>query len=160
MNLDDLMGDIQRLVAMHEGMHLKATMEQLQRWGEEAERLKVKAGHGRWTSVKCILNRLLGYRDKKGRGVERLMAIARDPRAKKCRNPFQYWLSALSQAGDLIADPFAGAGTTGFAAKTIGGRRFIGTDPGHSENGTPWAEIANARISEAVEASWSRERAE
>src|SRR5262249_29182856 len=42
-------------------------------------------------------------------------------------------LDALTEPGQLICDPFAGAGTTGVACKVLG-RRFIGCD-GDLEHG-------------------------
>lgn len=37
-------------------------------------------------------------------------------------------VAASTNAGDLILDPFNGAGTTGIAAKVIGGRKYIGIE--------------------------------
>src|SRR5262249_25263246 len=42
--------------------------------------------------------------------------------------PWLKWLAALTRPGDLVADPFAGAGTIGVATKSVGGRRYIGTE--------------------------------
>lgn len=52
----------------------------------------------------------------------------------------------FTEPGDIVVDPFAGSGTTGFAA-IKNGRRFIGADNGiDTRTGRTWAEIANERI--------------
>jgi hypothetical protein len=42
--------------------------------------------------------------------------------------PWIYWLERLTVPGELIVDPYCGSGTIGVALKTIGVRRYIGTD--------------------------------
>lgn len=42
--------------------------------------------------------------------------------------PWITWLRGLSRPGDLILDPFAGAATTGVAARDLGDRRWVGTE--------------------------------
>jgi len=42
--------------------------------------------------------------------------------------PWEYWLSGLTNPGELIADPFACTGTIGAALKAVGGRRYLGTE--------------------------------
>lgn len=54
---------------------------------------------------------------------------------------------ASSELGDVVLDPFAGSGTTGFVAKKLG-REFVGCEP----NEDYWY-IALARISEAATTS-------
>jgi DNA modification methylase len=49
-------------------------------------------------------------------------------------------IQLFSDPGELIADPFAGSGSTGVAA-IAEGRRFIGW-----EKDPHWAEVAQARI--------------
>lgn len=41
--------------------------------------------------------------------------------------PLVHWIPALTQPGDLIADPFAGTGTVGLACK-LTGRRYVGVE--------------------------------
>lgn len=41
--------------------------------------------------------------------------------------PWRYWLSRMAPAGSLIADPFAGSGTTGVVCSELG-YRWIGTE--------------------------------
>jgi hypothetical protein len=42
--------------------------------------------------------------------------------------PWEYWLSGLTRAGEVIADPFACTGTVGAALKAAGGRYYVGTE--------------------------------
>jgi hypothetical protein len=42
--------------------------------------------------------------------------------------PWEYWLSGLTRAGEVIADPFACTGTVGAALKAAGGRYYLGTE--------------------------------
>jgi hypothetical protein len=42
--------------------------------------------------------------------------------------PWQKWMAALTRPGDLVADPFAGVATIGVALKSVGGRRYLGTE--------------------------------
>jgi tRNA G10 N-methylase Trm11 len=37
-------------------------------------------------------------------------------------------LERLTLPGELVVDPFCGSGTIGVALRSIGGRRYIGTD--------------------------------
>lgn len=41
--------------------------------------------------------------------------------------PFAYWMKVLLQPGSLVADPFAGSGTTGVAAREVA-LRWVGTE--------------------------------
>jgi hypothetical protein len=63
--------------------------------------------------------------------------------------PWQQWLHGLTVPGQLIADPFSGSATFGIAVKSLGGRRFIGTEIGE-EN---W-QVAKVRLSEAKEGDY------
>jgi hypothetical protein len=42
--------------------------------------------------------------------------------------PWEYWLSGLTRAGEVVGDPFACTGTIGVALKAAGGRYYIGTE--------------------------------
>jgi hypothetical protein len=42
--------------------------------------------------------------------------------------PWEYWLSGLTRAGEVVADPFACTGTIGAALKAAGGRFYLGTE--------------------------------
>jgi hypothetical protein len=42
--------------------------------------------------------------------------------------PWEYWLTGLTRAGEVVGDPFACTGTVGVAAKAAGGRYYIGTE--------------------------------
>jgi len=42
--------------------------------------------------------------------------------------PWEYWLSGLTRAGELVADPFACTGTIGAAVKAAGGRLYLGAE--------------------------------
>ena len=53
-----------------------------------------------------------------------------------------FFIKAMSEAGDVVLDPFAGSGTTLLAAKTEG-RRWIGF-----EIIPKYVDIINARLSE------------
>jgi DNA modification methylase len=53
-------------------------------------------------------------------------------------------LRATTDPGDLVFDPFAGSGSTGVAALTLG-RRFLGCE----QDGT-YAALAASRLSGAV----------
>jgi hypothetical protein len=55
--------------------------------------------------------------------------------------PWIKWLEALTRPGEVIGDPYAGAGTIGAALKSVGGRRFIGTEIDASN-----AKIATVRL--------------
>ena len=50
-------------------------------------------------------------------------------------------VAVFSDPGDLVCDPFTGAGTTALAAAEAR-RAFIGGDLGARDDGTPWADIA------------------
>lgn len=51
----------------------------------------------------------------------------------------------FSEVGALVVDPFAGSGTTGFAA-IKNGRRFVGSDNGvDTRTGRAWADLATER---------------
>jgi 16S rRNA G966 N2-methylase RsmD len=63
--------------------------------------------------------------------------------------PWQHWLNHLSLPGFLIADPFAGSATNGVAIKSIGGRRFIGTEIDKTSY-----EVAKVRLAETKEGSY------
>jgi hypothetical protein len=66
--------------------------------------------------------------------------------------PWRYWLSRLTQPGDLIADPFAGSATVGVACKEVGARRYVGTEtaPGH-------AKVARRRLAQTQEGTFGGE---
>jgi site-specific DNA-methyltransferase (adenine-specific) len=59
---------------------------------------------------------------------------------------FRHWIERLSEPGDVVLDPFCGAGTTGVAAAKLR-RRFIGVelDPKHFENACRRIEAAYAQ---------------
>jgi hypothetical protein len=63
--------------------------------------------------------------------------------------PWQKWLAALTRPGDLIADPFSGVGTIGVAAKSVGGRRYIGTERDERR-----ARCGRARLAKTKEGSY------
>lgn len=58
--------------------------------------------------------------------------------------PWRNWIERLTRPGELIADPFAGSGTTGVAAKQLG-RRFLGT-----EIDPETAKVAQGRINSVL----------
>lgn len=60
--------------------------------------------------------------------------------------PWAMWLSALTRPGELVADPYAGSGTTGLAVLQAGdGRRWIGTELDRTRY-----RIARARLGASV----------
>jgi hypothetical protein len=63
--------------------------------------------------------------------------------------PWQKWLAALTRPGDLVADPFAGAGTIGVAYKSVGGQRYLGTQRDERR-----ARLGRGRLAKTKEGSW------
>ena len=64
-------------------------------------------------------------------------------------SPWQKWLGALTRPGDLVADPFAGVGTNGVALKSVGGRRYLGTERDERR-----ARLGRGRLAKTKEGSW------
>ena len=64
--------------------------------------------------------------------------------------PWQRWLYAMTLPGQLICDPFCGSGTNAVAVKTLGHRRFIGTEIDEES-----CKVANVRLGESVEGSFA-----
>lgn len=57
---------------------------------------------------------------------------------------FEHWISRLTSRGDVILDPFAGAGTTGVACVNLG-RRFIGIEIDQAHFDTSCERLAAAQ---------------
>ena len=65
--------------------------------------------------------------------------------------PWQKWLAALTRPGDLVADPFAGVGTIGVACKSVGGRRYLGTERDERR-----ARLGRGRLAKTKEGSYRK----
>jgi DNA modification methylase len=63
--------------------------------------------------------------------------------------PWQKWLGALTRPGDLVADPFAGVATIGVAIKSVGCRRYLGT-----ERDDKRARLGRGRLAKTREGSY------
>jgi adenine-specific DNA-methyltransferase len=61
----------------------------------------------------------------------------------------QKWLAALTRPGDLVADPFTGVATNGVALKSVGGRRYLGTERDERR-----AQLGRARLAKTKEGSY------
>ena len=63
--------------------------------------------------------------------------------------PWQKWLAEVTRPGDLVADPFAGVGTFGVAIKSVGCRRYLGTERDERR-----ARLGRGRLAKTKEGSW------